>query len=127
MDENMGQVVDLMALAHAADERGAAGPLWSLSSADLNANVLRFAAGDGVPEHVNNEVDVLLVVVDGAALVTLDGRELRMGGGQLVALPKGARRAIRADEGGVLYVTVHRRRTGLMPERTQRTQQRPTS
>ena len=122
MDErmsSMGQVIDIAVLASAARDE-AAGSLWSLSSADLNANVLRFAAGDGVPEHVNDEVDVIMLVVSGGALVTLDGRELPMGAGQLLALPKGARRAIRADRDGVVYVTIHRRRVGLMPARAQR-------
>lgn len=120
MEEISGQVVvDLAALAVKAAEAGMAGPLWTLSSADLNANVLRFAAGDGVPEHVNSEVDVVMLVVSGAAVVTLDGQDLPVHGGQLVVLPKGARRAIRAEGGEVVYVTVHRRRTGLMPARKQ--------
>lgn len=115
----LGEVIDIAPLASAAGDE-AAGPLWSLSSTDLNANVLRFSAGDGVPEHINNEVDVIMLVVSGGALVTLDGRALPIRGGQLLALPKGARRAIQAERDGVVYVTVHRRRVGLMPTRAQR-------
>lgn len=124
MEEVVGQVIDLAALADEASAAGKAGALWSVSTADLNANVLRFAAGDGVPEHVNNEVDVLLVVVGGEGAVTLDGHELRVRAGQLMLVPKGARRAIRAlgeelvEE--LVYVTAHRRRMGLMPRRSQR-------
>ncbi|MGH2515223.1 MAG: cupin domain-containing protein, partial [Ktedonobacterales bacterium] len=117
MSENVGDVIDLAALAHAAVAREQSGPLWSHGGDDLNANVLRFAAGDGVPEHVNAELDVLMLVVSGAAVVTLDGREMLMKSGQLIVLPKGSRRAIRAQGGDVVYVTVHRRRTRLMPGR----------
>ena len=120
MEDATGQVVDMEALAGAAAEEGMAGPLWSVSTADLNANVLRFAAGDGVPEHVNTEVDVLMLVVRGEGALTLDGTELRVRGGQLVMLPKGTRRAIRAENEELVYVTVHRRRMGLMPKRAVR-------
>ncbi|HLZ23517.1 MAG TPA: cupin domain-containing protein [Ktedonobacterales bacterium] len=119
MDEKTGNVIDLAVLAREAAGSGLAGPLWSFSSADLNANVLRFAMGDGVPEHVNKEVDVIVLVVSGAAVVTLDGQDIAVRGGQMVVLPKGARRAIRAEGGDVVYVTVHRRRMGLMPARRQ--------
>lgn len=117
MQESLGQVVEVEALASKAAQSGVAGPLWSVSTSDLNANVLRFATGDGVPEHVNSEVDVLLLVIHGEGAVTLDGRELPVRGGQLVMLPKGARRAIRAVGDELVYVTVHRRRMGLMPRR----------
>ncbi|MBL8127203.1 MAG: hypothetical protein JNM64_06180, partial [Chloroflexia bacterium] len=53
--------VDVAAFAAAAD---VAVP-WSTQSADLNVNLLVFAAGDGVSAHVNGEVDVLLVCVSG--------------------------------------------------------------
>lgn len=117
MDERTDLIIDVATLAGEAAEAGIAGPLWSVSTADLNANVLRFVTGDGVPEHVNNEVDVLLLVIRGEGAVTLDGHELRMHGGQLMVLPKGARRAIRAVGDELVYVTAHRRRMGLMPRR----------
>jgi hypothetical protein len=31
------------------------GPLWSTASDQLNANLLRFSAGQGIAAHVNNE------------------------------------------------------------------------
>ena len=39
-------------------------PLWSLASADLNATLLAWGAGEATPEHVNDERDVLLVVLE---------------------------------------------------------------
>lgn len=120
MEEVVGHVIDVAALADEAAAAGKAGALWSVSTADLNANVLRFAADDGVPEHVNSEVDVLLLVIRGEGTVTLDGHELRVRAGQLMLVPKGARRAIRALGEELVYVTAHRRRMGLMPRRSQR-------
>jgi hypothetical protein len=41
--------------------------IWSLQeSRDLNVNLVQFTRGEGVGEHVNDEVDVLLVGVPGS-------------------------------------------------------------
>jgi quercetin dioxygenase-like cupin family protein len=97
----------------AADEGH--GPLWSATTEDLNVNLVAFPAGEGVPRHVNAEVDVLLLVVSGEGEVEVDGVAHRVGAGQLCLIPKGASRAIRALDGRFAYVTCHRRRGGLMP------------
>ncbi len=52
------EVVDLAALARDATAPGAT---WTHQSEDLNSNLLVFASGEGVAEHINTEVDVLLV------------------------------------------------------------------
>lgn len=91
------------------------GPLWTLASEDLNVNLVRFDAGRGVPEHVNTEVDVLLVGVAGAGVVEVDGRELVLQAGQLCLVPKGSRRAIASAGGPLAYLTCHRRRGLLWP------------
>lgn len=111
------RVTDLLALARAAADRGGVGALWSLVTPELNLNVVRFAAGDGVAEHTNDEVDVVVVVLSGAGTVTIDGREECVGPGCLVHMPKGSRRAIRAGDGELVYLTCHSRRIGLMPRR----------
>lgn len=117
MGEAEARVVDLAALAREAAESGTVGALWSLVTPELNLNVVRFAAGDGVPEHTNDEVDVIGVVLSGEGLVTIDGREERVSARSLFYAPKGSRRAIRAVEGELAYLTCHRRRMGLMPRR----------
>ena len=50
-----GQTVDLTAFARSATQPGA---IWTRQSEDLNVNLLVFASGEGVAEHVNAEVDV---------------------------------------------------------------------
>ena len=72
-----GQMVDLDALVNAATAPGAA---WTHQSDDLNVNLLVFASGEGIAEHVNAEVDVLLVGIEGTGAVTIDGtRQILMG------------------------------------------------
>ena len=91
------------------------GPVWTQSSDDLNVNLLRFAAGQGVPAHRNDEVDVLVLALEGTGVVEVDGTPHAIGAGQLCLIPKGLTRSIRSAGGSFAYVTCHRRRGGLMP------------
>jgi quercetin dioxygenase-like cupin family protein len=100
-------VIDLLAAA------GRSGPLWGTETEDLNATLLAWDPGEGSPEHLNTERDVLLVVVAGSATVTLDGDRLALGAGSALVLPKGSTRAIAAGPEGVRYLSVHRRRAPL--------------
>ncbi len=91
------------------------GPVWTHTSADLNVNLLSFDQDQGVPAHVNDEVDVLLVVVAGEGVLELDGTPHPLHAGQACLIPKGTSRAIRSAGGPFAYLTCHRRRAGLMP------------
>jgi mannose-6-phosphate isomerase-like protein (cupin superfamily) len=71
-------------------------PVWGAASADLNATILEWPAGEGPPEHANEERDVLYVVIAGSAQFTVDGGLAR---GELARL--------------VRYLTAHTRRGGL--------------
>ncbi len=90
------------------------GTLWSIASADLNANVLAWPAGGGVPEHTNSERDVLLVVVAGGGTLLIDGRPLILRAPQVLLIPRGASRGITAGPEGLRYVSAHLRRDGLV-------------
>lgn len=103
---------DLQAIV--AAERGNNGAVWSLTCADLNVNLVRWESG-GVSEHLNAEVDVLLVGVTGAGVVTVDGVDHRLEPAVLCLVPKGARRAIRSVAAPFAYLTCHRQRGGLWP------------
>lgn len=93
-----------------ADARGS-GTVWTQREGqDLNANLVRFPRGEGVGEHVNDEVDVLFIGVSGSGVVEVDGREHTLEAGVLILAPKGARRATRSASEGFSYLTVHRRR-----------------
>ena len=109
-----GQVVDLAAQVNAATAPGA---IWTRQSEDLNVNLLVFASGEGVAEHVNAEVDVLLVGIEGTGAVTIDGTRHIVRAGQALVIPKGARRSTNGVSASFAYLTCHRRRAGLWPER----------
>jgi quercetin dioxygenase-like cupin family protein len=106
--------VDLAALARAATAPGA---IWTRQSEDLNVNLLVFASGEGVAEHINTEVDVLLVGIAGAGAVTVDGTCQILRAGQALLIPKGANRGIRSLSDPFAYLTCHCRRGGLWPSR----------
>jgi mannose-6-phosphate isomerase-like protein (cupin superfamily) len=116
---------DLEALVASAVRRE--GVIWSLEAGnDLNANLVRFGAGRGVGEHVNDEVDVVFVGVSGTGFVEVDGRAHAVEVGKLVFVPKGARRSTRGASEDFAYLTVHGRRGPLHigaksePEQTRR-------
>ena len=89
------------------------GPLWGMASTDLNATLLAWPAGHAVAEHVNDELDVLLVVLDGHGRAIVDGEFHELAAGNALLVPRGARRRIEAREGGLRYLSVHRRRGPL--------------
>ena len=89
------------------------GPLWGMASDDLNATLLAWPAGGAVAEHVNAELDVLVVVLAGSATVTIDDARHELSAPATILIPRAARRAIRAGEDGVRYLSVHRRRGPL--------------
>ena len=107
-----GNRVDLEEVATSAGDR--AGVVWTLEAGeDLNANLVRFEAGGGVGEHVNDGVDVLIVGVSGSGSVRINGAEHPVSNGVMVFVPRGARRSTRAASGGFAYLSVHRRRGPL--------------
>jgi len=90
------------------------GTLWSIASDDLNANVLAWPAGGGVPEHTNDERDVLLVIVAGGGTLLVDGGRIALRAPQLLLIPRGASRGIEAGPQGLRYVSAHLRREGVV-------------
>jgi mannose-6-phosphate isomerase-like protein (cupin superfamily) len=91
-----GRAVDLAGIASA--ERGL-GVIWTQEgSADLNANLVRFEAGEGVGIHVNDEVDVVFVGVSGSGTIVVDGKTFALEPGRMVFVPKGCLRATPTSE-----------------------------
>jgi len=56
---------------------------------------------------------VLYVLLEGAALLTVDGEPRELCAGDARIVEKGARRALVAEPDGVRYLTAHTRRGGL--------------
>lgn len=106
------RLVDLVETAARAGDRS--GVVWTLEeSSDLNANLVRFGAGRGVGEHVNDEVEIVFVGVSGSGVVMVDGEEHALSAGKLVFVPRGVRRSTLGVSEDFSYLTVHRRRGQL--------------
>jgi quercetin dioxygenase-like cupin family protein len=110
--EDTAPIIDLQDLAK---RHGGMTALWAQQSADLHINLLTFATGTGVAEHLNAELDVLLVGVAGAGEVAIDGTTHTLRPGCAILIPKNARRTIRSTEGPFSYLSCHRRRAMLWP------------
>lgn len=106
MSVPLGTPLDL----HDGDGRAV---LWGIETDDLNVNLVAWPPGEGVGEHVNAEVDVVLVVVTGDMTVCVGPRVNHVDQGQAIVVPKGEARAITAGVDGARYLTVHRRRRPL--------------
>ncbi len=90
------------------------GVVWTLEQGDdVNVNLVRFSPGRGVGEHVNEEVDVLVIGVSGSGVVAVDGYEHQLRAGTVAFVPKGARRSTRSESGDFAYLTIHKRRGPL--------------
>jgi quercetin dioxygenase-like cupin family protein len=74
---------------------------------------VRFDAGGGVGEHVNEELGVVFVGVAGSGFVRVEEEEHALSAGTLVFAPRGSRRSTLASSDGFAYLTVHRRRGPL--------------
>ena len=104
---------DVVDLVEAAQEAAAQGAVWTRQSEDLNVNLLVFRAGEGVAEHVNVEVDVLLVGIAGVGTVAVNGKREMLRAGQSLVIPKGAKRGTQSLSDRFAYLTCHRRRGHL--------------
>ncbi len=93
---------------------GRDGVVWSLPhGGDLDANLVRLGPDAAIGEHCNDEVDVLIYVQSGSGELTRDDAVLPLSGEDLALIPRGSRRAIRAGNRGITYLSIHRRRNGL--------------
>ena len=96
------------------------GPVWGLASEDLNATLLVWPPGEGPPEHVNEERDVLVFVVERSAQVAVDGETSVLAAGDARIVAKGSRRGLTAGPDGARYLSVHLRRPPLQIQPTRR-------
>ncbi|MFB6856466.1 cupin domain-containing protein [Streptomyces sp. NPDC056341] len=106
--------VSLADVLRTADE-SRTGALWKLDGAarQLDANLVRLRPGTVVAEHVEPDLDVLLVVLEGDGALRRAGEEEQLAPGALVFIARGERRSVTAGAAGLAYLTAHRRRPGL--------------
>ena len=89
------------------------GPVWGMASSDLNATLLAWPPGHELAPDTNTERDVLLIVLEGSGVATVDEQEHALAPGSALLLQRGSSRTIRAGPDGVRYLSVHRRRGPL--------------
>lgn len=102
-----------------ATEQGP-GSAEGLATDELNVTQLSWKAGSGPPEHVNEERDVLVVVLNGSATLNIEGEQRELVRGETAIIAKGRKRKITAGADGVRYLSVHRRRPPLQIGRAER-------
>lgn len=105
-------LIDLLALSHVAQGNG---PLWGCALDDLNLTLLSWDKHGHVAPHINNEVDVVFISVEGSGEITLGEQIFTLSPGQALLIPKGSQRSIRSLSNKFSYLSIHRRRAGLMP------------
>ena len=93
------------------------GALWKLAEPgrQLDANFIHLPPGERIKTHTEPDLDVLLVVVGGEGTVGIGMADApqHVAEGVLLWLPHGSTRSITAGDGGLQYLTVHRRRPGM--------------
>jgi quercetin dioxygenase-like cupin family protein len=105
-------MTDLTALLQSAEGDGVH---WTLeTSSDLNVNLVHLDSGHVVGEHANDEVDVVIVVLGGRGRLTIDGHGADLTAHVVANVPRMSRRSVRAaDDEGLDYLSIHRRRSPL--------------
>lgn len=105
-------MTDLSEYLHGVDGDGVH---WTLDPpGELNVNLVHLDAGHAIGEHVNDAVDVVIVVLAGAGRLTTDGRSTALTPQVVAHVPRASRRSLRAADGeGLDYLSIHRRRGPL--------------
>jgi hypothetical protein len=104
---------DVFSVSGEPDQDG--GALWRLAieQRHLDANVIALPAGRTIDTHTGPDLDVLMLVLDGAGEVVGAAGPVAVRGGSLVWLPRRSQRSIVAGPDGLRYLTVHPRRPAL--------------
>jgi quercetin dioxygenase-like cupin family protein len=111
--EPMPVWVDLLEACHATTHSG---PQWAHECEDLDMTLLTWKEGRRIEAHVNSEVDVVMIGLEGAGVVTVNGEPHEMRSGAALLIPKGCKRAVEATSERFSYLSVHRRRRGTRAE-----------
>lgn len=117
----MGLPADLLInVSEVLQGLGHDGPAYSITSDQLNVNLLRLSQGASIPQHINEEVDVLFVIIQGTCKLIVDNQTTILRTGMSAVVPCGRLRALRCTIGPLVYLTCHRRRAPLIPTVTER-------
>lgn len=113
MDAERATVPARPAKVHLPDVNGDSGVVWSVSPEGFHTNLVVLVAGGTVGAHRNDDVDVLVVVLDGAGVAVIDDDPIDVAAGDALLVPRGALRSLSAASTGMRYLTVHAARRPL--------------
>lgn len=91
------------------------GAMWKIpvTNRDLDSNLITLPANSEIASHRGPSIDVMMLIVAGDGTLETEVDEVALAEGDLVWLPKHSVREIRSGAGGLRYLTVHTRKTGL--------------
>ncbi|OHV48055.1 hypothetical protein BCD48_16730 [Pseudofrankia sp. BMG5.36] len=103
-------------LAAGTGEPDLAGAVWKLpvGERDLDSNVIALPPGGTIEAHRGPDVDVLVHVLAGSGTLSTERGTFDLAPGALLWLPRRSLRRLAADDEGLRYLTVHRRRQALV-------------
>ena len=93
------------------------GALWKLQprDRDLDSQIIELRSEDTIEAHTGPDFDVLVHVLAGSGRVATELDTVDLEPGAVLWLPRRSRRSFTAGPEGLRYLSVHRRRQGLLP------------
>lgn len=92
---------------------GTGGVVWSAAPEGVHVNLVAMEPTEAIGAHVNDAVDVLVVVLVGSGTLTVDDRPFDLRAQRAVLVPKGTRRSLTAAGDGIRYLSIHAERAPL--------------
>jgi len=91
------------------------GVAWKIpiSERDLDSNLVVLPPNEKIPSHAGPDLDVMFIVIAGSGHIKTETDSISIRSGDVVWLPKYARREISAGAQGLRYLTIHKHKTGL--------------
>lgn len=87
---------------------------WTLENSDeLNINLVHLNPNEELGSHINSQVEVAVLVLQGQGLVTIESQSHELKPLSLILIPKETTRIIQASETGLDYLAIHKRK-GLL-------------
>ena len=94
------------------------GAQWGFDGEDVNLTLVCWPEGAGAPEHINATHEVAMLGIEGNGQVEIDGELHAMREGDVLVIPKGAKRRVVAESARFAYLNLHRKRVlHLQPRR----------
>ena len=88
---------------------------WTATSQDLNVNLIILERDERIEAHRNDEVDVLMIGIEGSGKIIIDGAASRVTPDTAIIVPRGSTRSVTVLRPPFAYLTCHRQRREIWP------------